>query len=103
MNCMICNEYIESEGCWVVDGLSVCQSCYEYSKDNFIITCTTCCSYGFIKRSEVNMARLASMMLISEGEGMLTEELLNVAIAFIQIQKPTVFVVESCRCCIDKK
>ncbi len=97
MKCKICNTGKQE---YAVDGVGVCKDCYEASKSCFICTCSTCNSFAYILRTENNIARIAHIMLLAEDK--LDEVTLNVMIACIHIEKPTIIVQEACPACIKE-
>lgn len=94
MKCKICNN---DEQVFALDGIGVCRACYEIAKDCFILSCQNCNSYGNIIRTTENTARIASLMLLAEDN--LNELSLNLMIIFIQVEKPSIIIMEKCPQC----
>ncbi|MBI5401296.1 hypothetical protein HZB05_00490 [Candidatus Wolfebacteria bacterium] len=65
MECYICGNEMKSS---VTDDVSVCAECAEKAKNRYILKCLACGAYGFLERTQVNKARLETLLEFSIDE-----------------------------------
>lgn len=82
--CGICNYQMEGQTP-AIDGVPVCDECFVKANDYYVVKCSHCHCFSFLKRNEANTKRFAAII----GE------------RIFQQDQPFVFVFDRCPNCVN--